>query len=330
MTRFNRTAAASPSRVGRLVRWASLGLALAPITAMAQSLPLAAQPGDCFARIAQAPKFERREEQVLLADASERIEIVAAQYEWTEETVIVRPASERIVQVRPAEYRTVEDRVMISPASERLEEVPARFRTEEVSELVKPATQVWKPGRGAIERVDNISGEILCLVEEPAVYRAVQRQVLVEPATTRRVPIPPEYKLVRRQELVRPAETRIETTPAQTETVRVRKLVSPATERRVPVPARYQTVTREVEVSPSRIDWQPVLCNTNANDGVIFELQRALQRAGFNPGKIDGKLGRMTYDAVDRYQRSNGLPTGGITFETLDMLGVSMRRSDRT
>ena len=304
-------------------------MALLPMASLAQSLPQAARPGDCFARIAQPPVFEQQTERIEVAEASERVEVTPAEYEWTEETIVVRPASERVVEVRPAEYRSVEERVMVSPASERLEEVPARFRTEAVQEQVKPATRVWKPGRGAIERVDHVSGEVLCLVEEPAVYRTVSRQVLVTPATTRRVAVPAEYQIVHRQELVRPAETRVETLPAQTETVRVRTLVRPAQERRVTVPARYVTLTREVEVSPSRVDWHPVLCNTNANQQTILALQRALQRAGFDPGKIDGKLGQMTYRAVARYQRANGLPTGGITFDTLDRLGVATGRGDQ-
>lgn len=330
MTRPTRLTSSATRSLPRRVGLLGLLAMLLQVAAVAQSMPQTAQPGDCFARIAQPPVFEKRTEQVRVVEASERVEVTPAEYEWTEQTVVIRPASERVVEARPAEYRTVEERVMVSPASERIEEVPARFRTESVSEMVKPATRVWKPGRGAIERIDSVSGEVLCLVEEPAVYREVQRQVLVEPATTRRVPIAAEYRSVRRQELLRPAETRIETVPAQTEAVRVRKLVRPASERRVPVPARYDSVTREVEVSASRVDWHPVLCNTNANHDLVLELQRALQRAGFSPGKVDGKLGRMTYEAVDRYQRVNGLPTGGITFDTLDRLGVNARSSDRT
>lgn len=300
-------------------------LLLFPLTAIAQGLPTNAQPGECYARTYLPPQFREEPVQVLVSEATERIEVIPAEYEWVEERVLVRPETERIVEVVPAQYRTVEEQVMVKPPSERIETVPARYRTEEVRELVKPATTVWRPGRGLIERVDNVTGEILCLVEEPAEYRTVKRQVLVEPETTRRVTIPAEYKTVRRQELVKPAEVRREVVPAQYETVRVRRQVRPAEERRVPVPARYETVMRRVQVSEAQLSWQPVICETNATPDIVMEIQRALQRAGFSPGPIDGKLGQRTYDAATRFQEANGLATGGITFETLQRLGVTVR-----
>jgi hypothetical protein len=53
---------------------------------------------------------------------------------------------------------------------------------------VKPATMVWKKGRGPIQRVDDATGEIMCLVEEPAVYKDVTRTVVKTPATTQVIP----------------------------------------------------------------------------------------------------------------------------------------------
>ena len=54
----------------------------------------------------------------------------------------------------------------------------------------------------------------------------------------------------------------------------------------------------------------------------VAEIQRALRSAGYNPGRIDGVYGRQTKDAVARYQRAKGLPTGGLTMDTLRRLGV--------
>ncbi|HEX4872723.1 MAG TPA: peptidoglycan-binding domain-containing protein [Nevskiaceae bacterium] len=291
------------------------------------ALPVNARPGECYARVYIAPQFRTVSETVLKTAASERIEIIPEQYEWVDETVLVKPASERVVQVLPAEYRTVEEQVLVKPASERIEEIPATYRTVEETELVKPATTMWKPGRGLIEKVDNMTGDIMCLVEVPAEYRTVKKQVIDTPASTRRIPIPAEYQTVRRQELVREAQVIKETVPAQYQTVKVRKLVSPAREQRLPVPAEYQTLTRQEKVADGRMEWKSVLCETNATPETVLELQQALARAGYDPGKIDGRLGAQTLEAVKSYQGAQGLAQGGVTLETLERLGVRMRSS---
>jgi len=54
----------------------------------------------------------------------------------------------------------------------------------------------------------------------------------------------------------------------------------------------------------------------------VMMMQRALKRAGFDPGPIDGIIGSKTKEAVRAYQKANGLATGAITLETLRSLGI--------
>lgn len=51
------------------------------------------------------------------------------------------------------------------------------------------------------------------------------------------------------------------------------------------------------------------------------QIQIALRNAGYNPGKIDGRVGRQTKDAVRAFQRANKLPvTGKVNEDTWDLL----------
>lgn len=51
------------------------------------------------------------------------------------------------------------------------------------------------------------------------------------------------------------------------------------------------------------------------------QIQLALKNAGYNPGKIDGRIGRQTKDAIRAFQRANNLPvTGKVNEETWDLL----------
>lgn len=58
-----------------------------------------------------------------------------------------------------------------------------------------------------------------------------------------------------------------------------------------------------------------------AND-TVRSLQDRLRSAGFNPGRTDGKFGRLTEKAVRDFQRSMGLKVDGVvgrrTFEALN------------
>ena len=41
------------------------------------------------------------------------------------------------------------------------------------------------------------------------------------------------------------------------------------------------------------------------------EIQLALRNAGYNPGKIDGRIGKQTREAIKAFQRANNLPVNG-------------------
>lgn len=57
---------------------------------------------------------------------------------------------------------------------------------------------------------------------------------------------------------------------------------------------------------------------SNASDVIrvsgvsISDVQRALKRAGFDPGSVDGKLGKKTKSAIREFQRSQGLSADGV------------------
>lgn len=238
--------------------------------------PSTAKPGECFARVFVPPRFQTVTERVLSRQASERVETI------------------------PAKYEVVEEKVMVNQASTRLEEVPAEYGWVEEKVLVEPARTEWKKGRGLIEKVDNTTGEIMCLVEIPASYQTVRRQVVMKPATTRVVEIPAVYQ-----------------------TVKVTKLVSSPQEKRIPIPEEYQTVTRTEKVSDGYMEWKRVLCETNLNPDMVSKIQDALMKAGFNPGPIDGVMGSQTQMAIKSYQNQKGLAEGDLTYETMQSLGIN-------
>jgi hypothetical protein len=283
--------------------------------------PPNAKPGECFARVLIPAKYELQKEQVLAKEASENVTVIPAKYSTVTKKVLVKEAGERLVAI-PATYKKVTEKVLVREASERLTTVPATYETIREKILVKDAHTAWKRGRGPIEKLNNLTGEILCLVNVPAQYRTITKRVLKTPATTKSVPIPAKYKTVTRTVLDQPATTRVVPIPGVYKTVKVRELAEPASVKRSLIPERYQTITKKVKVSDAELKWQSVLCKTNMSKPNIRGVQKALKKAGINPGPIDGIFGWRTRAALEKYQRANGLSTGALTKETLNSLSL--------
>jgi hypothetical protein len=191
---------------------------LAPAAGAPMGLPQNAKPGECYVNAIVPAQYETVKERVLKKAAATRIEVIPATFEDVEERVLVRPAGKRLEAV-PAEFEEVEERVMVRPASKRLEVVPATFEDAEERVLVRPATKrlepvaatykteterilvrpgytVWKrsseltPAEREQQKIDPSAGDILCLVEVPAEYSTVTRQVIDTAATTREEEVP--------------------------------------------------------------------------------------------------------------------------------------------
>jgi len=283
--------------------------------------PPNAKAGECYARVLIPAKYELQTEKVLSREAGENITVIPAKYAMVTKKILVKEASERLVTV-PATYRKITEKVLVSEASERLVKIPATYETVTEKILIKDAHTAWRKGRGPVEKLNNLTGEILCLVNVPAQYRTVTKKVLKTPAGTKSIPIPAKYKTVTRTVLDAPATTKSVPVPAVYKTIKVRELVSPASVKKSIIPETYQNVTKRIKVGDAELKWQSVLCKTNMTTTSTRDVQRALKNAGINPGPIDGIFGWKTRAALEKYQRANKLSTGALTKETLKSLGL--------
>lgn len=286
-------------------------------------LPPNAKPGECYTRVWVEPVYESVSERVRVRDAAEKIEVVPARFKTVTQRVLVEEESVKLVTI-PATYKTVTERVLIKPSTTRIEQIPAVYETVTERILEKPAYTTWKKGTGPIQRIDETTGEIMCLVEVPASYKTVNRRALKTPATTRTVEIPAVYKTVSRRVVDQPASTREVIIPAKYTTVEVEQEVQPAQEKRTVIPEEYRSVTRRERVSEGRMEWRSILCETNTTRERVRAIQQALLDAGYKPGPIDGAIGTETMRAVNAYQRDNGLPVDKyLNIQTVKALGVS-------
>lgn len=286
-------------------------------------LPPNAKPGECYARVLAPPTYKTETKDVLKKEASFRIDVIPATYGFVNEKVLVKEASQSAKLV-PAKYEWVVDKILVKEANEKIVTVPPEYRSVTEQVLIKPAYSTWKKGRGPIEKVDNATGEIMCLVEVPAQYKTVRKKVLAKPAETRTIQIPAKYRDVKKRVMVEPPKMVKAEIPAEYRTLKVRKVITPAQEKKIEIPAAYQTITNRIKVSDSYMEWRSILCETNTTPNIITKIQKALAGAGFNPGRVDGVIGGRTMGALRDYQRQKNIAVGQITVETLKSLGVDL------
>ncbi|NNJ92199.1 MAG: peptidoglycan-binding protein [Gammaproteobacteria bacterium] len=170
-----------------------------------------AKPGMCYHEHYRPAQFTTEKQQVLVSEASENVDVVAAKYKY------------------------VEKQVLVSEASTQLKEIPAVYGWEEETVIDKPAHTVWKKGTGPIQRIDEATGEIMCLVEVPATYKTIRKRVLKSPAGTETIEIPAKYK-----------------------TVKVRVLAENPKEVKTQIPAQYKTVDVTQKVADASFVWHEV------------------------------------------------------------------------
>lgn len=287
------------------------------------NFPPNAKPGECYTRVVAPPPMRQVSERVLVKDESVQFVEIPAVLEEVEERVIVRSATQR-QEVVPATYKEVEEKILVTPAYVKRIPVPARYETRTERVMVQPERSYWKKGTGPLAKIDHTTGEIMCYVTEPAVYEDVKRTVLVAPATVREEQVPAVYKTVKRTVIDKPASIKTIDVPAEYGVVKVTKVKNEARVERKVSPAEYRTVVKQVPAGESKLEWRRVLCETNTNAALIADMQTALNKKGFKAGEADGKLNPQTLQALEAFQVANNLATGGVTYESLNALGMDL------
>lgn len=110
--------------------------------------------------------------------------------------------------------------------------------------------------------------------------------------------------------------------PAEYKTVAVVKPIEVPKGEHLPV--LYHSVTEKVKVTDEQTRWEEVLCEDRMTPCRIMEVQRALYRGGYNPGPIDGVVGRQTMAAVNDFQKDFSLSVANyLTVETVKTLDAN-------
>jgi len=99
--------------------------------------------GNCVRSIPVPAEYETVIEQVLVKEASTRLEIIPPTYENLSEQILIKAAYTPVQRPYPAQYETATEQVLVSEASTRIERKPARYKSESEQIEIAPASTKW-------------------------------------------------------------------------------------------------------------------------------------------------------------------------------------------
>jgi hypothetical protein len=268
-----------------------------PGTPTAEDYPPNAQPGQCFAKVLVPEVTETFTEQVLVSPEKIITKVITGQCGYEDKTVVVREPSTAFITV-PATFKTVTETVVVKPGGFHTETIPPVYKTVTEQVLVRDGYTVWRPGStvagynanansygstgytapppsayagsgaapnpayGNLPTKVLATGEVLCLVQVPAEYKTITKQVLETPGRTVDVPYPPETTVITRQVVDVPAHVEKRDIPGETKVIKI-KICTPDKVVSETIPPEYKTVTKVKTVSPSKFEWKTVDCKTD-------------------------------------------------------------------
>ncbi len=108
----------------------------------------------------------------------------------------------------PAVTEDITDRIQVSQEQQVIARtIPAQYEVRQEKILVSPGRQYWKAGRGPVEQVNQLTGEIMCLIEEPPVYQTIEKRILVAPEMPEYKTQPAAFETITRSRVVQPERT---------------------------------------------------------------------------------------------------------------------------
>lgn len=287
-----------------------------------QPASVVASSNQCWVQSIVRPRPVQQAVDVVVRDPVNKLQVQPAVLGDGSKQVVTK-AGTTMYEVQAPVYRPVTERVEIKPEVRRTVVVPAVFRDVSETVVIEAARTELEPCKAAGGvRYSNAPVSAMCAREIPAKTRTVQKKQLVTPETTKVVVEPAEYKEVTRWVLEAPAKTIPVQVPDETTKLSVKSIVRPEQVREQTVPAERQQIEATRYAGEPKLVTVPAVCDADINEPMILALQTVLQRAGLNPGELDGKLGRRTIEALLEYQLRNGLAYGALTYESLEHLGI--------
>lgn len=238
---------------------------------------------------------------------------VPAVYKNVQQRVLVRPA-QTVRKFVPAVYKTVKQKKRISGAIYKTVKRPARYKTTNYRVKTSGARYVWRP--------------VMCKTnakKRAHTYKAVNKKPVMRTQATKKQYTPNQgisysdylkvmnAPLRAKKPVIKKKATKKKVVQKAVAPAPMPKAATPKVEPKQAVKTPAPTTMEKAAEKPSK---------TAIKQNIVYGIQAALKTKGFDPGKLDGKMGPSTAAALKAFQSSRGLPIGVLSKDTFRALGL--------
>ncbi len=220
-----------------VTRQASSNAIITPATFKDESEQILSQEGRKVFTATSA-KFEKANNNLLAKEGYTVLKVIPATFETVTEQILVKEGY-KVTKVIPATYKTETFQKMVKPGYTTYTKKPAKYKTETETIETSPASTKWVKKRSGDNclSADPDDCMIWCLVEVPATYKTVQKQVKVgcDDGWTMRGDdcvkenkVDPVYKTYTKKIIDTPARVEYTDVPPKYETRTYQKVATPA------------------------------------------------------------------------------------------------------
>lgn len=253
---------------------------------------------------------------------------VPAVYKNVQQRVMVRPA-QTVRKFVPAVYKTVKQKQRVSGAIYKTINRPARYKTINYRVKTSGARYVWKPilcqtnapkhyskrthayKKALLKRKPMMRSQASKKQYRPnkGISYAEYIKVMNAPLKSKRPVVKKSSKKkMMKKEVMQPVVKPKKETP---------KVDTPKAAPKVDIPKpEAKTAAPKAETKAEKPS------KTAIKQNIVYGIQAALKTKGFDPGKLDGKMGPSTAAALKAFQSSRGLPVGVLSKDTFRALGL--------
>jgi hypothetical protein len=257
---------------------------------------------------------------------------VPAVYKNVSQRVLIRKA-QTIRTFVPAVYKTVKQKQRVSAAIYKTVNRPARYKTQNYRVKVASARYIWRP--------------ILCKTNAPKNYgksvvrpakqykrpsSGITNQEYMQVMNTMKEMSAPKKAIVKKAVKAAPTKgithqqyMNVMNAPMKKmsapKKAAVKKAVKAEPAKKAEMINKAPKIKTEVIAAPkTKTAEKP--SKTAIKQNIVYGIQAALKSKGFDPGKLDGKMGANTAAALKAFQSSRGLPVGILSKDTFRALGL--------
>ncbi len=274
---------------------------------------------------------------------------VPAVYKSVTKRVQVR-AAQNVRKFIPAVYKTVKQKKRVSGALYKTVNRPARYQTKNYRVKVVGARYIWRPVLCATNAPKGYKHKKAAMMHKPV--KRVHKQHYRRPASSNssvsyaqylavmNAPLKSKakYKKASKKKVAKrmvmpkkaaPKQAAPKVMPKQEVAPKAPEMTPKAKATEVAPKAPVMTPKAKVPEAAPKAAVAPKAAAPKKADNkaeiqknIVYGIQAALKSKGYNPGKLDGKMGKNTAKALKAFQSSRGLPVGVLSKDTFRALGL--------